>query len=191
MKFVATPLAGAFLIEGEPRRDERGAFARTFCQEELGAAGLFRTIAQCSVSHNTRRGTLRGLHFQEEPYAEEKIVSCTRGAVFDVIVDLRAGSPTFGRHLAQELTPDGFLSLYVPKGFAHGFQTLASDSVVFYVMSEFYKPQAASGVRWNDPDIGIAWPLEDPFMSERDAALPTVVEWQVAHARAARGTAAP
>src|SRR5580692_11506421 len=188
MKFVETPLAGAFLIEGDPKRDDRGAFARTFCQEELGAVGLFRTIAQCSVSHNTRRGTLRGLHFQEEPYAEEKIVSCTRGAVFDVIVDLRADSPTFGRHFAQELTPDGFLSLYLPKGFAHGFQTLAPDSVVFYVMSEFYKPEAASGVHWNDPDLGIAWPIEDPFLSDRDAKLPTVAEWSGRRPRAARAT---
>jgi dTDP-4-dehydrorhamnose 3,5-epimerase len=188
MRFVETPLAGALLIEGEPKRDARGAFARTFCQEELGAAGLFRTIAQCSVSHNTRPGTLRGLHFQEDPHAEDKIVACTRGAIFDVIVDLRDGSPTFGRHFAQELTSDGFLSLYVPKGFAHGFQTLEPDSVVFYVMSEFYKPEAASGVRWNDPDVGIAWPMADPFLSERDASLPTVAEWSQRRARTARAT---
>ena len=187
MEFIETPLAGAFLIAGDPLRDARGAFARTFCQEEFVAAGLSRAIAQCSVSHNPRIGTLRGMHFQEDPYAEDKIVACTRGAIFDAIVDLREGSPTFGKPFAKELTPDAFLSIYVPRGFAHGFQTLAPDSVVSYAMSEPYRPEAAAGIRWDDPDVGIAWPLPSPSLSERDAALPTVAEWS--RARGTRATA--
>jgi dTDP-4-dehydrorhamnose 3,5-epimerase len=178
MKLRETPLAGAYLIEAEPRQDSRGYFARTFCQKELGAAGLFERIAQCNVSHNVRRGTLRGLHFQTEPHAEEKIVSCTRGAIFDVIVDLRPGSPTLGKHFAQELTPDGHLALYVPKGFAHGFQTLVAESTVSYLMSNFYVPNSAAGIRWDDPDLNIRWPLAEPVLSDEDAGLPTLRQWR-------------
>ncbi len=177
MKLRETPLPGSFLVEAEPRQDDRGYFARTFCTEELAAAGLFDRIAQCSVSHNLRRGTLRGLHFQADPHAEAKIVSCTRGAIVDVIVDLRPDSPTFGRYFAQELTPDCFLALYVPKGFGHGFQTLVAESTVSYLISESYRPEAAAGVRWDDPDLGISWPVAEPFMSDRDTKLPTVSEW--------------
>jgi dTDP-4-dehydrorhamnose 3,5-epimerase len=177
MKLRETPLSGAFLIEAERQEDSRGYFARTFCQRELAAAGLFEPIAQCNVSHNVSPGTLRGLHFQEEPHAEQKIVSCTRGAIFDVVVDLRVGSPTFGRYFGQELTPDNLLALYLPKGFAHGFQTLVAESTVSYQMSEFYRPEAASGVRWNDPYLAIRWPMAERIMSDRDAKLPTVSEW--------------
>jgi dTDP-4-dehydrorhamnose 3,5-epimerase len=177
MKFREAPLLGGFVIEIERIDDGRGYFARTFCQRELAAAGLFDRIAQCNVSHNVRRGTLRGLHFQSEPHAEDKIVSCTRGAIFDVMVDLRPGSPTFGKHFGQELTPENGLALYIPKGFAHGFQTLLADSTVSYLMSEFYVREAASGVRWDDPDLAIPWPLIERVMSDRDAAWPTVSQW--------------
>jgi dTDP-4-dehydrorhamnose 3,5-epimerase len=177
VKLHPTPLAGSLVIEPQRREDHRGYFARTFCQDELGAAGLFQRIAQCSISHNLRRGTLRGLHFQSAPHEEEKIVSCTSGAIVDVIVDLRRDSPTFARSFMQELTPENALAVYVPKGFAHGFQTMADNSTVSYVMSEFYVPQAASGVRWDDPDVGIPWPDRQPVISERDAGWPTVSEW--------------
>jgi dTDP-4-dehydrorhamnose 3,5-epimerase len=177
MKLLETPLSGAFVIEAERQDDSRGYFARTFCQRELGAAGLFDHIAQSNVSFNSKPGTLRGLHFQADPHAEQKIVSCTRGAIFDVIVDLRLGSPTFGRHFAQELTPDNLLALYVPKGFAHGFQTLVAESTVAYQMSEFYRPEGAAGIRWNDPDVGISWPTAERILSDRDAGLPTLSEW--------------
>jgi dTDP-4-dehydrorhamnose 3,5-epimerase len=177
MKFHEIPLAGAFIIEAEVHQDHRGFFGRTFCQKELRAAGLFEHIAQCSVSHNLQRGTLRGLHFQREPHAEDKIVSCTRGAIFDVIVDLRPNSPTFGRHFGKELTAESPLSLYVPKGCAHGFQTLTANATVFYMMSTFYVPETSAGIRWNDPDLGIHWPIDERILSERDANLPTLSEW--------------
>jgi dTDP-4-dehydrorhamnose 3,5-epimerase len=172
-----TALAGAFVLEQERREDPRGYFARTFCQKELGDAGLFQRLAQCSVSYNAQRGTLRGLHFQSEPHAEEKIVSCIRGAIFDVIVDLRRGSPTFGQYAAEELTPENGYAFYVPKGFAHGFQTLEDGAAVSYMISEFYVPEAARGVRWDDPDVGVPWPAGPKILSERDAMWPTVSEW--------------
>jgi dTDP-4-dehydrorhamnose 3,5-epimerase len=177
MKLRETPLSGAFVIEAERQDDSRGYFARTFCQRELAAAGLFDCIAQSNVSFNSKPGTLRGLHFQADPHPEQKIVSCTRGAIFDVIVDLRLGSPTFGRYFAQELTPDNLLALYVPKGFAHGFQTLVAESTVAYHMSEFYRPEGAAGICWNDPDVGIPWPIAERIISDRDAGLPALSEW--------------
>ena len=178
MKLHQTSLAGAFVIEAERHQDHRGYFARTFCQKELAAAGLFQRIAQCNVSHNVHRGTLRGLHFQSEPHAEDKIVSCTRGAVFDVIVDIRPGSRTFGKHFAQELTQETPTALYVPKGFAHGFQTLVDEATVFYVMSEFYVRDAAAGLRWDDSDLGIPWPVAERIISDQDANWPTLSEWR-------------
>jgi dTDP-4-dehydrorhamnose 3,5-epimerase len=178
MKLHETPLPGAFVIEAERHHDHRGYFARTFCQRELAAAGLFDRIAQCNVSHNVQLGTLRGLHFQVDPHAEAKIVSCTQGAVFDVIVDIRPDSPTFGKHFAQELTADAPLAVYIPKGFAHGFQTLVSNATVFYMMSEFYVGEAASGLRWDDPELGIRWPVANRVMSDRDANWPTLSEWR-------------
>lgn len=177
MKLRETSLSGAFVLEQERLEDSRGYFARSFCQRELAAAGLFQRIAQCNVSHNVHPGTVRGMHFQSAPHAEEKIVSCTRGAILDVIVDLRSGSQTFGKYITQELTPDNGLALYVPKGFAHGFQTLVPDATVSYLMSEFYERDATAGVRWDDPDIGIRWPLPARMVSERDLVLPTVKDW--------------
>lgn len=169
MKFIATELGGAYLIELERMEDERGFFARTFCRDEFAAHGLRPTFVQCNVSFNARRGTVRGMHFQEKPHEEAKLVRCTRGAIYDVILDLRKGSRTHKRWTAVELTADNGRMLYVPEGFAHGFQTLEDNSEVFYQMSEMYHSESARGVRWNDPAFGIRWPLPSPILSERDA----------------------
>ncbi|MBI3514659.1 MAG: dTDP-4-dehydrorhamnose 3,5-epimerase [Proteobacteria bacterium] len=172
MRFVATPLAGAVVIELEPSRDERGFFARAFCRDTFLAAGLPGEFVQTSVSHNIRRGTLRGMHFQAPPHEEPKLVRCSRGGAHDVIVDLRRDSATHGRWFAVELSADNRRTLYVPPGFAHGFQTLADDTEILYAMAVAYVPEAARGVRWNDPAFGITWPIMPPVMSERDAAYP-------------------
>lgn len=176
MKFLPTPLAGAYLVELEPLEDERGFFARSFCQNEFRALGLDPVVAQCNVSFNRRRGTLRGLHYQAEPHAEAKLVRCTRGAIWDVIVDLRSNSPTARQWFAAELTAENRRSLYVPAGFAHGFQTLADDTEVFYQMSEFYHPEAARGIRWDDPVLAIPWPIKDAVVSPRDRGFPRLDE---------------
>lgn len=172
MKFLPTPLAGAYVVELEPLQDERGFFARSFCQDEFRAHGLEPVIAQCNVSFNRKRGTLRGLHYQAEPHAEAKLVRCTRGAIWDVIVDLRKGSATARKWYAIELTPDNRRALYIPKGFAHGFQTLADDTEVLYQMSEFYHPESARGVRWDDRTLAIQWPIKEAVISPRDRAFP-------------------
>jgi dTDP-4-dehydrorhamnose 3,5-epimerase len=172
MRFTETRLAGAFLVEIEPRVDARGHFARTFCREEFARAGLPIDFPQCNLSFNDRRATLRGMHYQADPHPEGKLVRCTRGAIRDVIVDLRPGSPTFRQWIAVDLTQDNASALYVPVGFAHGFQTLCDRSEVLYQMTEVYHPGLARGVRWNDPAFGIEWPLADPILSERDAAYP-------------------
>lgn len=172
MRFIETALAGAFVIEIDPKPDLRGFFARTFCRDEFTAAGLPGEFVQSSISVNVRRGTLRGLHFQAPPGAEPKLVRCNRGALFDVIVDLRVGSATHCRWFGTELSADNHRALYVPPGFAHGFQTLMDDSEVAYQMAEFYMPELARGVRWNDPAFGIAWPIDPPFLSDRDASYP-------------------
>jgi dTDP-4-dehydrorhamnose 3,5-epimerase len=173
VRFVETRLPGAFLVELEPREDERGSFSRTWCREELAAQGLATDVSQCSLSRNTRAGTLRGLHFQTAPHEEVKLVRCTRGAIFDVILDLRPGSDTEGEWIGVELPAATGTALYVPKGFAHGFQTLVDDSEVFYMMSDPYVPEAARGVRWDDPAFGIEWPEADGrTISERDLAWP-------------------
>jgi dTDP-4-dehydrorhamnose 3,5-epimerase len=174
MRFTETPLAGAWVIELEELADERGFFARSFCRDEFGAHGLDPAVAQCNVSFNRRRGTLRGLHYQAEPHAESKLVRCTRGAIWDIIVDLRPGSATGRRWYAAELTADNRRALYAPAGFAHGFQTLADDSEVLYQMSEFYHAELARGVRWSDPALAIPWPVPQPIVSERDRALPVL-----------------
>ncbi len=173
MKFVPLDLEGAYLIELEPHRDERGFFARTWCREEFAAHGLSPAVAQCSTSHNERAGTLRGLHFQRPPHAEVKIVRCTRGAIFDVIVDLRPESATHAAWVGVELTEEQGNAMYVPEGFAHGFQTLTDHADVLYMISVPHAPDAASGVRWDDPSFGIEWPEagERPI-SERDRAWP-------------------
>jgi dTDP-4-dehydrorhamnose 3,5-epimerase len=170
--FTPTALEGAFVIEPEPSADARGLFARTWCRRELEARGLETAIAQCSTSFNKRKGTLRGMHYQAAPFAETKIVRCTRGAIHDVIIDLRPQSPTFRRHVAVVLTAEDRKALYVPTGFAHGFQTLEDDTEVFYQISEFYSPAHSRGVRWDDPAFQIAWPPDDRTMSERDRNYP-------------------
>jgi dTDP-4-dehydrorhamnose 3,5-epimerase len=169
VKFAATALAGAFIIDIERLPDERGFFARTFCRDEFAAHGLRTEFVQCNTSFNERRGTLRGMHFQREPHAEAKLVRCTRGAIHDVIVDLRPESATYCRWVAVELSADNERMLYVPEGVAHGFQTLADASEVFYQMAAMYRPESAAGVRWNDPAFAIRWPLPDPVVSARDA----------------------
>lgn len=172
MKFTETPLPGAFVIDIEPIEDERGYFARTYCREEFARHGLNPQLAQCNVSYNRRRGTLRGMHFQAKPREEAKVVWCASGSVYDVIVDLRPGSPSFRRWHAVELRAGTYRMLYVPEGLAHGFQTLADDSAVFYQMSEFHDPACARGVRWDDPAFAIAWPLPPGVMSARDRGYP-------------------
>ncbi len=170
MIFTGLGVEGAFLIEPERLEDTRGFFARSWCREEFGARGLERALAQCDISFNKKKGTLRGLHFQAPPFEEVKLVRCTMGAIFDVVLDLRAESPTFLRHVAVVLTAENRRMMYVPKGVAHGFQTLEGDSEVFYQMSQVYAPAFARGVRWNDPVFGIEWPIGDPVISERDRA---------------------
>lgn len=172
MKFVETALPGAYIIEMEPLRDERGFFARSFCREEFAAHGLNPDLVQCSVSFNDKRGTLRGMHWQAKPHEEAKLVRCTMGAIHDVILDLRPDSPAFRRWVAVELTAENRRALYIPEGCAHGFQTLADNTEVFYQMSEFYHPECARGVRWDDPAFGIEWPVADPIISARDRAYP-------------------
>jgi dTDP-4-dehydrorhamnose 3,5-epimerase len=171
LRFSETPLKGVFAIDVEKREDERGFFARTYCRHELEEYGLNPCIAQCSVSFNKKKGTLRGMHFQAPPYAEVKVVRCTAGAIYDVALDLRPDSPTFKQWFAAELTAENRKALYIPAGFAHGFQTLADDSEVFYQIGEFYHPDSARGVRWNDPAFGIRWPFpEEPILAPKDRA---------------------
>jgi len=170
--FTETALAGAFVIALERREDERGFFARAWCAREFAARGLEAQVAQCNLSYNRRRGTLRGLHYQVPPHEESKLVRCVRGAIYAVAVDLRAASATFRRHVATELTADNRVALFVPRGFAFGFQTLVDDTEVFYQMSEFYAPEHGRGVRWDDPAFGIHWPLPEPIMLERDRSYP-------------------
>jgi dTDP-4-dehydrorhamnose 3,5-epimerase len=174
VRFVPTELPGAFVIEQERHVDERGFFARTWCARELSDQGLEPHLSQCSVSFNRHRRTLRGLHYQAPPHAEVKIVRCTRGAVFDVAVDLRPDSPDFRRWVGVELTPDNGLALYVPRGFAHGFYTLADATEVEYQISMPYHPEASRGVRWDDPLHGVTWPGPVDVLSARDRAYPDV-----------------
>jgi dTDP-4-dehydrorhamnose 3,5-epimerase len=169
MKFTETPLKGAHLIQLERRGDDRGWFARFFCQNEYDQHGLCRNIVQANNSFSKYKGTLRGMHYQLAPKAEDKIVRCLRGALLDVIVDLRRESPTFLKHFAAELTEDHRNMLFVPKGFAHGFLTLADDTEAFYLVTEFYSPQHERGLRYNDPKLGIRWPFEPTVISEKDS----------------------
>ena len=172
MRFVETELPGAFLIEVEPHQDERGLFARTFCGDEFAARGLASSFVQCGTSFNAHAGTLRGMHWQDPPHAEAKLVRCTAGAIFDAIVDLRPGSPTRGRWLSVELAAETRRMLYVPEGFAHGFQTLRDGSEIFYQMSRSFAPASARGFRFDDPAVGIRWPLPLGAISARDRELP-------------------
>jgi len=176
MLFTETALRGAFIIDLEPRSDERGFFARTFCQKEFEAHGLKPLIAQANLSFNYRRGTVRGLHFQFPPAAETKFVRCTRGAILDVIVDLRPESPTYLRHAAVELSAGNRRGLFVPERFAHGYQVLEDDTETTYQVGEFYTPAAESGLRYSDPKLAIAWPLPATDMSEKDRLWPLLEE---------------
>lgn len=176
MRFAATKLAGAFVIDLERHEDDRGFFARAWCQREFGARGLNPRLVQCNISYNTKKGTLRGMHFQAPPHEEAKLVRCTRGAIHDVILDLRPHSPTFKEHVAVVLSAENRTMIYVPEGVAHGFQTLDDHTEVFYQMSEFYVPGAERGVRWDDPAFSIAWPPADRLMSERDRGYPDFVD---------------
>jgi dTDP-4-dehydrorhamnose 3,5-epimerase len=172
MIFEPTLLPGAFVVEPELWRDPRGYFARTWCREEFAAHGIDSLPVQCSVSFTERRGTLRGMHYQVAPYQETKLVRCVRGAIYDVIVDLRPHSPAFRRHFAVELRERSHRMLYVPEGVAHGFQTLEDDTEVTYQMSQFYRPEAALGVRWDDPAFAIRWPEPVRVLSDRDRSYP-------------------
>lgn len=172
MIFTETKLSGVFIITPEKLVDERGFFARTWCQREFERQGLNPRVAQCSVSFNRKRGTLRGMRYQAAPDEETKIVSCTRGAIYDVLIDLRTDSPTFTRWTAFELTSENRNMVYIPEGFAHGFQTLEDNSEVFYQISEFYLPEHACGVRWNDPAFSIRWPEAQRILSDRDKNYP-------------------
>jgi dTDP-4-dehydrorhamnose 3,5-epimerase len=175
MKFTQCPLPGAYVIDCQPHEDERGSFARVFCAREFADHGLVTRFVQCNISMNHRAGTLRGMHYQADPHAEVKLVRCTRGAVYDVIIDLRPQSPTYQQHVGVELSADTGRALYIPQGFAHGFITLQDHSEVFYQMSEFYEPASGRGVRWNDPAFGIQWPLAVTMIQDRDNACPDYV----------------
>jgi dTDP-4-dehydrorhamnose 3,5-epimerase len=170
--FEEIKLKGAYIIEPARLEDERGFFARTFCQKEFEAYNLNPKLVQCSISYNRRKGTFRGMHYQIMPMAEAKLVRCTRGAIYDVIVDLRQGSLTYCQWEAVELNAENRKMIYIPEGFAHGFQTLEDDTEVFYQMSEFYAPEYACGVRWDDPAFGIVFPLKNMIVSEKDKTYP-------------------
>jgi dTDP-4-dehydrorhamnose 3,5-epimerase len=175
MRFHETLLQGVFLIEPERNEDERGFFARVWCQREFEEHRLNPRLVQCSISFNRKRGTLRGMHYQVGPFAEAKLVRCTRQSIYDVVVDLRTQSLTFKQHVAVVLSAENHKMLYVPEGCAHGFQTLEDNAEVFYQMSEFYSAKHARGVRWNDPAFGIVWPIAGPIMLERDKTYPDFV----------------
>jgi dTDP-4-dehydrorhamnose 3,5-epimerase len=170
--FKPTALVGAFVVEPEPIRDVRGFFARTWCREEFTAHGLNPVLVQCNVSFTERRGTVRGLHYQDAPHQEAKLIRCVRGAVHDVIVDLRPQSPTFRQHFAVELRAGSYRMLYVPEGLAQGFLSLADDTEVTYQMSQFHRPDAERGVRWDDPAFAIPWPEPVLLVSDRDRSFP-------------------
>jgi len=172
MIFIETQLKGAFIIKPERLEDERGFFARTWCQREFEAHGLNSRLVQCNISFNEKAGTLRGMHYQAAPYEEAKLVRCTQGAIYDAIIDLRPESPTFKQYTAIVLTAQNRKMLYVPEGFAHGFLTLEDHTEVFYQMSEFYAPEYVRGIRWNDPAFNIQWPADVQIISDRDQNLP-------------------
>jgi len=176
MLFLPTPLPGVLFIQLERYTDERGFLARTWCREGFAKRGLVAELAQCSISHNNKAGTVRGLHFQARPLEETKLVRCSAGAIYDVVVDLRRDASTFGRWHAVKLTAEHGEMLYIPEGFAHGFQTLTDGAQVFYGISTPFVSDLARGVRWDDPTIGINWPLPCSVISDRDRALPPLEE---------------
>lgn len=172
MRYTETPIGGTFLVDLEPVEDHRGFFARTFCEEEFRRRGLEAHFAQSSIAFSARRGTLRGMHFQREPHAEVKLVRCTRGGVYDVVIDLRPHSPTFRQWLGAELTAANRRMLYIPTGLAHGYLTLEDETEISYQMSAPYHPGAAAGVRWDDPAFAVRWPFEPVVMAGRDRTYP-------------------
>jgi dTDP-4-dehydrorhamnose 3,5-epimerase len=172
MIFHETPLAGAYIIDLELREDSRGFFARSWCRREFEAHGIVAPPVQANISFNRLRGTLRGFHYQAAPFGEAKLVRCSRGAIHDVIIDLRPGSPTFGRHFAVELAAEAHRLLFVPEGFAQGFQALRDDTEVIYQVSQFYTPEAERGIRHDDPAFGVRWPLPVTVISDKDRAWP-------------------
>lgn len=176
MKFSTTTLPGVWLIELELREDPRGFLARTYCDQEFGAHGLNTRWPQCNLTLTRERGMIRGMHFQADPKPEIKLIRCAAGAIYDVLVDVRRDSPTFGRWEGFELSGANRRQLYVPGGLAHGFQCLTDNCEVFYMMSESYVPELARGLRWNDPAVGICWPIAEPQLSERDRGLPLLAE---------------
>jgi len=175
VKFTPAPLSGAFVVALEPHSDPRGFFARVWSVEEFVSRGLDAHVSQTSLSHNLKKGTLRGMHWQAVPHAETKLVRCERGAIHDVIVDLRPTSPTYCKSFGVNLTAADHTALYIPEGFAHGFQTLEDDTVVHYQMTSPYVAEAGRGARWNDPAFGITWPVSDPILIQRDRDYPDFV----------------
>jgi dTDP-4-dehydrorhamnose 3,5-epimerase len=172
MLFTETSLSGSFVIEPEKLTDERGFFARTWCRNEFENHGLNTALVQCNMSYTINRGTLRGMHYQTAPHGEAKLVKCTRGSIYDVIIDMRPGSETYKRWFSVELSSNNYKMLYVPEEFAHGFLTLEDNTEVFYQMSEFYYPDSARGIRWNDPAFSIDWPGDILYLSDRDRNYP-------------------
>ena len=168
MIFKETNLQGAFVIEPEMLSDKRGAFARIFCQKEFEDHGLNPNISQCSISINSKKFTLRGMHFQKSPYEEAKLIHCSRGLIYDVIVDLRPNSSTYMGWTSVEMSMDNKKMVYVPEGFAHGFQSLEDNSEIIYQVSEFYTPNSELGIHWNDPEFNITWPIEEKIITEKD-----------------------
>lgn len=168
MIFSKTKLNGVFVVEPEKIEDIRGFFARSFCQKEFESKGLNPRIAQCNISYNKKKGTIRGMHYQVEPAVEEKLVRCTKGAIYDVIIDIRPDSPTFCQWISIDLNEHDYQMVYIPGGFAHGFQTLEDNCEVFYQMSEFYEPKYSMGIRWDDSAFQINWPIENPIISDKD-----------------------
>ena len=176
MIFKETNLKGAFIIEPEIMADERGFFARTWCAREFETHGLTPKLVQCNISFNKQKGTLRGMHYQVVPHEEAKVVRCTMGTIYDVIIDLRPNSPTYKRWVSVDMSAENRRMLYIPEGFAHGFLSMEDDTEVFYQMSEFYAPECARGVRWNDPAFNITWPLGVTVISEKDGQYPNFAE---------------
>lgn len=172
MIFENLSLKGSYLLKLEKHLDERGFFARTFCSKEFEEKGLNNKFLQSSISYNIKKGTLRGMHYQVAPHEEVKLVQCVKGAIYDVIIDLRTNSSTYCQWVGAELNEDNGNLVYVPKGFAHGFQTLTDETVVYYQISDFYAPESARGVRWDDPAFGINWPIDEPVISIKDSRLP-------------------
>jgi dTDP-4-dehydrorhamnose 3,5-epimerase len=179
MRFIPTQLKGAFIIEPELKQDERGFFARTFCTKEFHDHKIGFEIVQCNLSFSKRKGTLRGMHYQSAPFLEAKLVMCTRGAIYDVILDIRPESATYKKWISVELAADNYRMLYIPEGFAHGFQTLEDDTMVYYLMSDFYHQQSSCGISAEDPVLNIQWPVSRKIRSEKDQKLPDFSDHEV------------